>query len=173
MNKPRQSLGEAGHQGLCEPNSLSRLLGITAVFVLIGPLAGSLGVNILLSLIQAAQTIATQGSDVTEIIRRLVGGIVVGTLISAMLSYSFGIFAAIGVGLTVALGDRRELGISLKLALTAAFFFWILMSGLVATMVPASALYVWIISLLIGHMLAAWICTGLARRIFGTGTLLR
>lgn len=167
MSNSAPSSSTTTHGGLTTPNSWGRFAGIMAIFVLLGPLAGALGVNILFALIAVGQEIATQGFNFSEILRLLVGGIVIGTIVSAIVAYSFGIFSAIGVGLTVALGDRRNLGVSWKLSLIAAFLFWILLSGVASTFVPAQGLSAWIAALLIGHLLAALVCTGLARRIFG------
>ncbi|AWB33275.1 hypothetical protein [Orrella marina] len=167
MNTPAPSSNTTASNGLTTPNSWGRFAGIMAIFVLLGPIAGALGVNILFALMATGQEIATQGFNLSEILRLLVGGVVIGTIVSAIMAYSFGIFSAVGVGLTVALGDRRNLGVSWKLGLIAALLFWILLSGVASTFVPEQGLRAWVGALLIGHVLAALVCIGLARRIFG------
>lgn len=167
MSTPAPSTGTRTSNPATTPNSWRRFAGIMAIFVLLGPVAGALGVNILFALMAVGQEIMTQGFNLSEVLRLLIGGIVVGTIVSAIVAYSFGIFSAVGVGLTVALGDRRNLGVSWKLGLIAAILFWVLLSGVASTFVPAQGLQAWIAALLIGHVLAALVCIGLARKIFG------
>ena len=144
--------------------SWGRFAGIVALYAIVGPLMGALGLNALLAVLAVAEEVSRGNFD--DIARLLVGGMVVGTIISAIIAYAFGIVSAAGVGLMVALRDRRRGGISWRTALIAALAFWGLMSLAAAVVVPPQGLAQWIAALLAAHLLAAAACTWIARRIF-------
>ena len=101
-----------------------------------------------------------------DIARRVVGGMVGGTIFSVIIAYAYGIVSAAGVGLVVAFRDRRKGGISWKASFVAALLFWLLMSLAATAVVPPQGLVQWIGALLAAHVLAAAVCTWIARRIF-------
>lgn len=144
--------------------SWGRFVGIVVLYAVVGPLMGALGVNALLAVLAVAAEVSRGNFD--DIARLLVGGMVVGTIISAIIAYSFGIVSAAGVGLVVAVRDRRPGGVSWRTALIAALVFWALMSLAAAFVVPPQGLAQWIGALLAAHVLAAAACTWIARRIF-------
>ena len=120
--------------------------------------------NILLSGLAAATEIAR--GNMGDVLRLLVGGVVVGTIVSLPLAYSFGLVSAVGVGLAVAIADRRGIGISCRHTLVWAGVFWLVTAGLVVIVVPAEGLLVWLVAFLVAHLLASCLCTLLARRLF-------
>lgn len=144
--------------------SWARFAGIVVLYAVVGPLMGALGLNALLAVLAVAAEISRGNFD--DIARLLVGGMVVGTIISAIIAYAFGMVSAAGVGLMVAIRDRRRGGISWRTALIAALVFWALMSLAGAVVVPPQGLAQWIGALLAAHLLATAACTWIARRIF-------
>lgn len=143
--------------------SISRFVGIVAIHALLGPLIGAVGVNGLFTVHVVGVEIAN--GNFGDIARLFLGGIVVGTIVSAIIAYAFGIVSAAGVGLVVALRDRRKGGISWKVSVVAALAFWLLTSLAATAVVPPQGLVQWIGALLAAHVLAAAICTWIARRI--------
>ncbi len=151
-------------QGRPHLHSWKRFAGIIALYGLLGPLIGAIGVNGLF-------TVYVVGVEVTngkfgDIARLFWGGIVVGTIVSGIIAYTFGIVSAAGVGLVAALRDRRKGGIAWRVALLAALAFWLLTSLAATAVVPPQGLVQWIGALLAAHVLAAAVCTWIARRIF-------
>ncbi len=144
--------------------SWGRFAGIVALYAVFGPLMGALGVNALLAVLAAATEVSRGNFD--DIARLLIGGMVVGTIISAIIAYVFGMVSAAGVGLMVAIRDRREGRITWRAALIAALAFWGLMSLAALLIVPPQGLAQWIGALLAAHLLATVVCTWIARRIF-------
>lgn len=142
----------------------ARFAGIVALYALPGPLIGAIGVNGLFTL--HAVGVALANGDVGDVARLFWGGLVIGTIISALIAYAFGIVSATGVGLIVAIRDRRRGGISWKAALFAALAFWLLTSLAALSVVPPDGLLQWVGALLAGHVLAAIFCTWAARRLF-------
>lgn len=145
--------------------STGRFVGIVAVFVALGPLAGAVGVNGLFTAYVVGVEIAN--GKFGDIARLFWGGIVVGTIVSAIVAYAFGIVSAASVGLAVAFRDRRKGGISWRASFIAALAFWLLTSVAATSVVPPQGLVQWIGALLAAHALAAAVCTWVARRIFG------
>jgi len=143
-----------------------RFMGIAILFALLGPVAGALGVNILLSVLAAAIEIAR--GNMGDVNRLLGGGIIIGTIISLPIAYSFGLVSAVGVGLAVATANQRGHGISWQVAFVWAGVFWLLMAALAMIIVPPGGLKVWLAGLLVAHLLAAALCTLLARRLFAS-----
>ena len=141
-----------------------RFAGIVASYALLGPLVGAIGVTGLFTVYAVGVEIAIGNFD--DIARRFVGGMLVGTIVSAILAYAYGIVSAAGVGLVVAFRDRRKGGISWRTSLVAALAFWLLMSLAATAVVPPQGLVQWIGALLAAHVLAAAVCTWIARRIF-------
>lgn len=144
--------------------SWGRFAGIVAIYALLGPLVGAIGVNGLFTVYAVGVEIAN--GNFGDIARLFWGGIVVGTIVSAIIAYTFGIVSAAGVGLVVALRDRRKGGISWKASFVAALAFWLLTSLAATAVVPPQGLVQWIGALLAAHVLAAAVCTWIARRTF-------
>ena len=144
--------------------SWTRFAGIVALYVLLGPLMGAVGVTGLFTVYAVGVEIAN--GNFVDIARRFVGGMVGGTIFSVIIAYAYGIVSAAGVGLVVAFRDRRKGGISWKASLVAALAFWLLMSLAATAVVPPQGLVQWIGALLAAHVLAAAVCTWIARRIF-------
>lgn len=117
-----------------------------------------------ITLYSVGATIAN--GDVDDVPRLFWGGIVVGTIISTIIAYAFGLFSAIGVGLFNAIRDRHQGGNSLRSSLFAAFAFWLLTSVAAIAVVPPQGLVQWFGALLAGHVLAAAVCALFARWIF-------
>ena len=144
--------------------SWGRFAGIVAIHALLGPLIGAVGVNGLFTVYAVGVEIANGNFD--DIARLFWGGIVVGTIVSAIIAYAFGIVSASGIGLVVAFRDRRKGGISWRASFIAALAFWLLTSLAATAVVPPQGLVQWIAALLAAHGLAAAVCTWIARRIF-------
>src|SRR5690606_32729147 len=121
--------------------SWARFAGILAIYALLGPLIGAVGVNGLFTVYAVGVEIAN--GNFGDIARLFWGGIVVGTIVSAILAYAYGIVSAAGVGLVVAFRDRRKGGISWRTSLVAALAFWLLMSLAATAVVPPQGLVQW------------------------------
>lgn len=152
--------------GQSRPHSQSwaRFAGISALYGMLGPLVGAVGVNGLFTLMAIGSAMVK--GNFGDIGRLLVGGMVVGTIVSVIIAYAFGIVSAVAVGLAIAFHDRRRGGISWRAALIAALVVWLLTSVAATTAVPPSGLPQWIGALLAAHVLATAACTWIARRIF-------
>lgn len=150
--------------GLPYRPSWKRFAGIIALYVLLGPLMGAVGANALFTVYAMGVEIAN--GNFGDIARLFWGGIVVGTMISAIIAYAFGIVSAAGVGLVVAFHDRRKDGISWRASSIAALAFWLLTSLAATAVVPPQGLLQWIGALLTAHVLAAAVCTWIARWVF-------
>ncbi len=142
-----------------------RFAGAVAVYGLLGPLVGAIGVTGLSTILAVGAAVA-QG-EFGDIARLLWGGLVVGTIVTAIIAYSVGIASAVGVGVAVASRDWRSGGISWRVALVSAVIFWLLTSVAIGTAVPAAELTQWVAALFVAHLLAVAACTWLARRLFG------
>jgi len=143
--------------------SWGRFAGIVALYALVGPFIGALGVNILFTIMAIAGEVARGNFD--DLGRLLVGGMVIGMIFSTILAYALGSVSAIAVGLAVAVGDRREGAISLRRALVAAFVFWLATTAIIV-FAPPDGRVQWISAMLVAHLFAAAVCTWVARRIF-------
>lgn len=144
--------------------SWTRFGGIVALYVLLGPLMGAIGVSGLFTVYAMGVEIAN--GNFGDIARLFWGGIVVGTIVSAIIAYAFGIVSAAGVGLVVAFRDRRKGGISWRASFIAALALWLMTSLAATAVIPPQELVQWIGALLAAHLLAAAVCTWIARRIF-------
>jgi hypothetical protein len=142
-----------------------RLAAIIAIYGLPGPFVGAVGINAFLVAAAVGSEIAR--GEYGEIPRLIVGGFVIGLMISLIIAYVMGAASALIVGVAVALADRRQRGISLRVALVTALVAWALTAAVAATFIPRDALAAWIALLLLAHLLAAVECTWIARRIFG------
>lgn len=151
-------------QSVRKPSGAARFLGIVAIYAIPGPLIGAFGVNVLFT--AYALGIEVPSGDTAALARLFWGGLVVGTMIASIIAYAFGVVSALGVGLAVAIGDRRRGAISGETALMAALVLWLLTALAVLLMVPAETQLVWAGMLLVGHLLAATLCTWIARRLF-------
>jgi len=143
----------------------ARLAVITAIYGLLGPFVGAVGINAFLVAAAVGSEIAR--GEYGEIPRLIVGGFVIGLMISLIIAYVMGAASALVVGVAVALADRRQRGISLRVALVTALVSWALAAALATTFIPGDALAAWIALLLLAHLLAAVVCTWIARAIFG------
>ena len=161
MNTQSQTVAGRPRPG---SQSWGRFAGIVAIYALLGPLVGAIGVTGLFTVYAVGVEIAIGNFD--DIARRFVGGMLVGTIVSGIIAYAFGIVSAAGVGLVVALRDRRKGGISWKVSFVAALAFWLLTSLAATAVVPPQGLVQWIGALLAAHVLATAACTWIARRIF-------
>jgi hypothetical protein len=152
--------------GQLRPRSHSwrRFIGIVAFYGLLGPLLGAIAANGLFTLYTVGVEIAKD--NFSDVARLFWGGIVVGTIISVIIAYAFGIVSAVGTGLAVALRDRRKGGISWRTAIISALVMWLLTSVAATTVVPPEGLAQWVGALLVAHLLAASFCTWAACRIF-------
>jgi hypothetical protein len=143
----------------------ARLAAIVAIYGLLGPFVGAVGINAFLVAAAVGSEIAR--GEYGEIPRLIVGGFVIGLMISLIIAYAMGAASALVVGVAVAISDRRQRGISLRAALVTALVSWALTAAVAATFIPRDALAAWIALLLLAHLLAALVCTWIARRIFG------
>lgn len=152
--------------GQSRPHSQSwaRFAGISALYGMLGPLVGAVGVNGLFTLMAIGSAMVK--GNFGDIGRLLVGGMVVGTIVSLIIAYAFGIVSAAAVGFAVAFRDRRDGGVSWRTALIAALIVWLLTSLAVTTVVPPEGLAQWVGALFVAHLLATAVCTWIARRIF-------
>lgn len=142
----------------------ARLAVIIAIYGLLGPFVGAVGINAFLVAAAVGSEIAR--GEYGDIPRLIIGGFVIGVMISLIIAYVMGTASALVVGVAVALADRRRRGISLRVALVTALVSWALVAVLAATFIPGDAL-AWIALLLLAHLLAAVVCTWIARAIFG------
>jgi len=146
---------------------VGRFVGIVALYGLLGPMVGAVGVNSLFTVLAIGGEM-TRGAfgDIGQLI---VGGMVVGTIISLIVAYAIGIVPAAAVGFMVARRVRRENVISLRTALWSALVLGLLVSFAAMTVVPPDGRAQWIGALLVAHLLAAVVCTWVAQRVFGRG----
>lgn len=161
MNTQSQTVAGRPRPG---SQSWGRFAGIVAIYALLGPFLGAFSVNVLFAVYAVGVEIAM--GNFGDIARLFWGGIVVGTMLFAIGAYAFGSVSAVGVGLVVAFRDRRKGGISWRTSLVAALAFWLLMSLAATAVVPPQGLVQWIGALLAAHVLAAAVCTWIARRTF-------
>lgn len=159
MNTPEN------HSAYPAPPTLGRSLAIVALFGLAGPLIGALGLNLLLTLFAAASEIAR--GEFAALPRQIIGGIIAGSIFAVILGYGVGTVSALGVGIIVAVRDRRVRGISLRTPVLAALGFWAASAVVVLLAVPQEGRLVWIAALLAAHLLAALACGWIARKLFG------
>ena len=144
---------------------LGRSLAIVAVFGFAGPLVGALGVTLLLTLIALAGDIA-QG-DFASVPRRIVGGMIAGSIVAIILGYMLGTASAIAAGIIVAWRDRRAHGVSLRAAVLASLGLWLASVLFVLLVVPDEGRLAWIGALLAAHLFAGLACGWLARKLLG------
>src|SRR5690606_28354391 len=88
--------------------SWGRFAGIVAIYALLGPLVGAIGVTGLFTVYAVGVEIAIGNFE--DIARRFVGGMVAGTIFSVIIAYAYGIVSAAGVGLVVAFGTGARVG---------------------------------------------------------------
>lgn len=115
--------------------STGRLFAILAVFALAGPPIGSLVVSTSLAVLAAtAQLTAGKWSDAGTTF--LVGSLF-GTIFGLPIAYAVGILPAAGVGLAVALWDRRKGLLSWRIAISAALVPWLFIAMRAGDLVEA------------------------------------
>lgn len=144
--------------------SWGRFCAILFIYAALGPLFGAIGVT-------AAFTAMAVGVEMWDgnferIGRLLLGGMVIGTIVSVIAAYVLGIFSATCVGIAVAIRDRRRGGVSWRVALVSALILSLLTAMVALSAVPAEGLLQWIGVLFVAHLVAATICTWIARWIF-------
>jgi hypothetical protein len=144
---------------------LARSVLIVGLFVLSGPLLGGIGVAALATILAAASDVLR--GDFGALPRQIVGGMIAGSIFSVILGYAVGSLSALGVGIVVALRDRRTRGVSLRAAVLAALGFWVMSATVVVLAAPQEGRLVWIGALLAAHLIAGLACGWIARKIFG------
>jgi hypothetical protein len=137
--------------------------GIVLLFAIVGPLVGAIGVNLVLSGIAAASALAA--GNLAEVPKLLIGGMLVGTIVSLPIAYSFGLPAAVSCGIVAALTVRRSGSIRIGPVLTTAAISLVAVLVVLALMVELSALAAWAASLFLGHVLGVAICVSIGRRL--------
>lgn len=142
-----------------------RFAGILALFALVGPFLGAVGA-VLMFVAMAVVTDLMQGR--LDNLAGLMGRGLLTTLVAGLpIAYSFGAVSSVAVGLVVALRDRWRGGITWRAGLGSAVAMWALMAGLAALVIPADGFLLWLAGLFVAHVVAAGLCTWLARRILG------
>jgi len=141
-----------------------RLLALVALFGLLGPLAGAVGVNAFLTLLAVIAELAR--GEFGDLPRLVVGGMVVGTIYSAIIAYTVGLPSALGVGLFVAWKSQRSGEVALRTALVASLGFWIGCTLVALLIVPPEGRMAWIGAIFVAHLSAAFACGWLARKFF-------
>ncbi|NKX45347.1 hypothetical protein [Roseicyclus persicicus] len=142
--------------------SWRRSLGIVALFALAGPLLGGLGVNLLLTAVSVAQGLGDGAAG--DLARRLVGGIIGGSIFAVLLAYAIGTAPALVVGAVMAACDRRGRGLTYGDAAAAALACALVAAAGVVLLVEPGARAAWIAALVTAHLLGALGCTWAARR---------
>mgnify|MGYP007011835851 FL=1 len=142
-----------------------RLAGIVALFTLLGPLLGALGLIVLMSTLAALTALA--GGDYGGIGPLLIGAITGGMLVALPPAYGFGLFPAGVVGLVVAIGERRRIGVAWGDALYGAVVLWLIAMILTIEVAPPQGRVFWFAGLLVAHLAGAALCTLIARKLFG------
>jgi hypothetical protein len=89
----------------------------------------------------------------------------VGTIVSLPIAYSFGLPAAVSCGIVAALTVRRSGSIRIGPVLTTAAISLVAVLVVLALMVELSALAAWAASLFLGHVLGVAICVSIGRRL--------
>ncbi|MFB9151275.1 hypothetical protein [Roseovarius ramblicola] len=142
-----------------------RFAGLVALYAVLGPLLGAVCVVLLFVALSVITEVA-QGRF--EAIGALLGRGLLLTLVAGLpIAYSFGAVSSVAVGLIVALSDRRDGGISWRVALGGAVVSWGVAAVLAALVVPPDGFLVWLAGLFAAHVVAAWLCTWLAHLVFG------
>jgi len=131
--------------------SWARFAVIIAIYGLLGPFMGAVGINAFLVAAAVGSEIAR--GEYGEIPRLIFGGFAIGVMISLIIAYAMGAASALVVGVAVAIADRRQRGISLRVALVTALVSWSLAAALATTFIPGDALAAWIALLLLAHLL--------------------
>lgn len=85
----------------------------------------------------------------------------------AVLGPFLGAVSSVAVGLVVALRDRRHGRISWRAALIGALVVWLVMAAFAALVIPPDGFLLWLVGLLVAHVVAAVLCTAIARLVLG------
>lgn len=144
--------------------SWRRFGAIVLFYAALGPFFGAIGVTAVFTAM--AISVEVWHGNFGRIGQMLLAGMVIGTIVSVIAAYVLGIFSATCVGFAVAIRDRRRGGISWWAALISALLLWLLTAMLAFSAVPPEGSLQWIGALFVAHLLAATICTWIARRIF-------
>lgn len=144
--------------------STGRLFGILAIFALGGPLIGGLVVSTSLAFLAAtSHLMAGRWADAGT---TFMVGTLFGTLFGLPIAYAVGILPAAGVGLAVALWDRRKGLLSWRMAIGAALVPWLFLAMRAGDIVETDeGTRIWQVSGLLAHLAAAVACWWLARTI--------
>lgn len=141
-----------------------RFLAIVALFALAGPPVGGLVVSAFLALLAALPQL-TAGSWL-EALTTLVTATLFGTMFGLPIAYFTGILPAAGIGLAVALWDRRKGAISWRIAIGAALVSWLLVATGAGSIVETDeGTRIWQAALLLAHLGATGACWWLAGSI--------
>lgn len=142
-----------------------RLLGMVALFALVGPPVGGLVVSAFLAVLAAIPQL--MALELLEALTIVVTATLFGTMFGLPIAYFTGVLPAAGIGLAVALWDRHKGLISWRIAFGAALVSWLLVAmgadGLVET---DEGTRIWQVSLLLAHLAATAVCWWLARSFF-------
>jgi hypothetical protein len=147
------------------PPGWGRIAGIAALYALLGPLVGAIAAVGLLVLIDVVTVLGAGQGDAAGAVHGR--GFLLLLAAGLPVAYGVGLPSSVAVGVIVALRDRREGAISRRAALAAALALWVVMSALAALVISTrGGLLTWLGMLLAAHVLAAMVCTRVARRLF-------
>lgn len=142
----------------------TRAITIVALFLVLGPFVGAVGLNAFLTLLAVIGELIR--GELDNLAKLIVGGMVVGMIYSTLIAYVVGLPSALGVGAFVAWKDQRAGEISFRVAIIASLGFCVL-SGLCALLVVApDGRLPWIGALFVAHLSAALVCAWLAKKCF-------
>lgn len=146
-----------------------RFAAILGLFIVLGPLLGAVGV-VLVFVAMAVLTEVMQGrADAVPVPVVLGRGFLITLLAGLPIAYTFGAVSSVAVGLVVALRDRWHCNISWRAALVAGGIVWLVMAAFAALVIPPDGILTWLVGLLVAHVVAAVLCTLLARLLLGPG----
>ncbi|MCG6114871.1 MAG: hypothetical protein MEQ84_06685 [Mesorhizobium sp.] len=146
--------------------SAGRFVGIVALFAMAGPPIGGLVVSVFLSLLAATPQLMVH--DWVEAVTIFLTGTLFGTMFGLPIAYFSGVLPAAGVGLAVAICDRRMGLISWRIAMAAAIVSWVFVAMGAGSLIESDeGTRTWQIASLLAHLAAASFCWWMARTIFG------
>lgn len=152
--------------------SNARFFGIVAVFALAGPPIGGLVLSAFLAVLAATPHLTT--SSWAEASTTFMIGTLFGSLFGLPIAYAIGILPAAGVGLAVAVWDRRKGLISWRIAVGAALVPWLFIALRAGDIIETDeGTRIWQISMLLASVAATLVCWWLARAILGRALRLK
>lgn len=144
--------------------STGRLFGIVAVFALIDPPIGGIVLSACLAFLAATPQLMAYRWAVAGYTFLI--GTLCGTTFGLPIAYVIGTLPAAGVGLVVAMWDRRKGVISWRIAIGAALVPSVFVALRAGDIVGADeGTRIWQITMLLAHLAAAVACGWLARAI--------